>query len=116
MMENIDEQLKNKIMRRIYIQFFIRKIFSPLLVKLYVMVSFLSFIVANISVGNVVANSPSIFDVNSVYNFSLSAFINTEFIIQILSVGVLMVIILLAKDTVRIYSSSSLTVYSYLQK
>jgi len=104
-MENINTQLKKRIMRRVYTTFLIRKILSPLAVKMYVLAAFVGFSVQFVSVGNVVANMPRLTDLSALYNFSTSAFLNTEFAMQILSAGVLVAIFLLLKDIVKMHST-----------
>lgn len=103
-MENINTQLKKKIMRRVYLAYFLRKAFNPLTMKAYLIVSFAGFIASQVSLANVVANMPSVTNISALYLFSTSAFLNTEFAIQLLSVGVLIAIFLLLKDIVKTYS------------
>jgi hypothetical protein len=102
-MRNIDVQLKKKIMRRVYGTFFVRKVSSPFAVKLYILVSFTGFLISQISLGNVVANMPQVTNLGALYRFSTSAFLNTEMIVQLLSLGALIATVLLFKDVVKIY-------------
>lgn len=106
-MKNINTQLKKKIMRRIYFTFFLRKVFNPLATKMYVLASFVGFIATQVSLVNVVANMPNVTNIGALYIFSTSAFLNTEFVIQLLFVGMLSATFLLLKDIVNIYSVSS---------
>jgi len=102
-MEHINEQLKKKIMRRVYITFFLKKVFNPVAVKLYTLTVFLGVSVSFVSFGSVLANMPRVTDIVALYNFSTSAFFNTEFAVQFLSTGALLAIFLLMKDIIKIY-------------
>lgn len=100
-MESINKKLKNRIMRRVYLRFFVRKVFAPTPVKLYIVASFVGFIVSRVSIGNVIENTPQVFNIGAFYNFSVSAFMNTEFVIQVLSVGVIIATFLLVRDLTK---------------
>jgi len=104
-MERINEQLKKKIMRRIYLTFFLRNVFNHLTVKLYMLTVFFGVSVSFVSFGSVFANMPRITDIGALYNFSASAFLNTEFVVQILFTGIVIAIFLLMKDIVKTYST-----------
>jgi len=106
-MQRIDTQLKKKIMRRVYFTYFLRKVFNPFAIKIYTIVSFAGFIASQVSLVNVVANMPSMTNIDALYRFSTSAFLNTEFVVQLLSVGALVTIFLLLKDIVKTYSISA---------
>lgn len=96
-------QLKKKIMRRVYLAFFLRRMASPLAVKSYMLVAFLGFLVSQVSVSNVAANMPRVTDIAALYRFSLGAFLNTEFIVQLLSVGIVLAMFLLLKDMAKMH-------------
>ncbi len=106
-MENINIQLKKKIMRRVYLTYFLRKVFNPLAIKVYLLASFIGFITVQVSLANVFANMPSVVNIGALYRFSVSAFLNTEFAVQLLSVGVLVAIFLLLKDIVNTHPVST---------
>jgi len=106
-MERINEQLKKKIMRKVYLTFFLRKVFNPMAIKLYMLATFLGTSVSFVSFGSVLANTPRITDIGALYSFSTSAFLNTEFAVQFLSAGALLAIFLLMKDIVKIYFTPS---------
>lgn len=86
--------------------YFLRKVFNPFAVKAYLLVSFAGFIVSQVSLVDVVANMPSVTNIGALYVFYTSAFLNTEFIIQLLSVGVFVAIFLILKDIVKTYSNT----------
>lgn len=106
-MENINIQLKKKIMRRVYFSYFLQRVFNSFTLKAYALVFFAGVIVSQVSMTNVLANMPRLTEVNALYRFSASAFLNTEFIIQILSVGALIVIFLLLKDITKTYLTAT---------
>jgi hypothetical protein len=108
-MENINTQLKKKIMRRVYFTYYLRKVFSPLAIKAYLLISFVGFISSQVSFANIMANMPSITNISALYHFYTSAFLNTGFIVQLLSVGMLLAIFLLLKDIVKTYAPHTLT-------
>ena len=84
--------------RRIY---YIRKVVNPLALKIYTL-SFaligLSFLV---SVKNVIANMPSLLDINSIYTFTSSAFLYTEPSVQIILAIAGVSLLWLIRDIVR---------------
>jgi len=81
--------------------------FNPLAIKAYLLVSFVGVIALQVSLTNVAANMPSVTNIDALYRFSSSAFLNTEFVVQLLSVGTLVAIFLLLKDVVKTYSIST---------
>ena len=104
-MQRIDTQLKKKIMKRIYFAYFLRKVFNPFTMKIYALISFAGVLASQVSLVNVIANMPSATNVGALFRFYVSAFLNTEFAVQLLSVGALVAISLLFKDIVKTYST-----------
>jgi len=102
-MQNIDIKLKKKIMRRIYFMFFLQKVFNSFAVKVYALISFVGFMIVQVSLVNVIANMPNMANINALYRFFVSAFLNTEFIVQALTLGALTATLLLLKDIAKTY-------------
>ena len=107
-MERINKKLKKRIMRRIYFMFFLRKMTSSFAIETYALVSFIGFLLSLVSFKNVFANMPSVTNVPALYNFYTSAFLNTEFVVQVLFAAAAGVLFLLVKDIIKLHSTSSL--------
>jgi hypothetical protein len=101
----INAKLKKKIMRRVYFIFFLRKISSSFSLKFYTLASFITFLILNVSLKNILRNMPNITDITALFNFSISAFTETEVIVQFFSIGVIIITTLLLKDISKIYNT-----------
>ena len=75
--------LRQRIVRRVYLIWFAKKLLSPRAVKAYIFAGFLAEILGTVSVRNVIANSPSFSDVTHTSEFFGSAFVNTDMTVQI---------------------------------
>lgn len=93
--------LKNNVMRRVYIAYAIRKAFSPLMVKLYIAIVLGWQLTSSVSVSNVFANVPSITDPGNLYNFVTSAFLNTELWVQIIVSAFVLWVIWFSRDLLK---------------
>lgn len=95
-----DQELKNNIMRQIYVIFFLRKLVSPFAVKIFALT--LLFISANflVSIKDVLMNMPNMRHLGAVYQFYFSAFLSTEFSVKFLIIGALFLGIFIAKDII----------------
>jgi len=100
-MERINEQLKRKIMRRIYFMFAVRKALSPVALKLYAFIALLWFGVSQVSMGNIIANMPQVTNVSAFYDFYTSALVNTEFAVQMILAGIAFFIVWMIWDMKR---------------
>lgn len=78
-------------MRRVYVLWFLRKLTSPAVLKVVVLVALIWRSSRYVSYKDVVLNSPSIAEVGASVNFFTSAFINTELYMQLLLIGVVLV-------------------------
>ena len=73
--------LKKQIMRRIYLIWCVRQIFTPITLKLFILLG-LSFQVGRyISLENIFVNMQS-YSISGLYQFFASAFLNTELTVQ----------------------------------
>lgn len=90
----MNTQLKNKIMRRVYAVWLVKKVFSPVVVKAAILLAFIWQMTAYVSFGNVMANIPSL----TAYNFYWNAFANTETISQLLALGSMFLVAWLVRD------------------
>ena len=88
-------------MRRIYAVWIARQVASPFFLKSVALVAFLFGLHKYASIKMVLRNSPSFFDVSQTAHFFASAFVNTDAMTQVLSGGIMAVILLLARDTVK---------------
>lgn len=88
-------------MRRVYFVYVLRRVFNPTMRKLYGMVLCAIFGSFFFSFKNVLANMFAMSGVSSLYNFYLSAFLNTSFIVQVIFVVVSVLGIMVVKDVIR---------------
>ena len=100
-------QLKNKIMRRIYIISYLRTILAPLPLKIYASALILWSIGRQVWVSRVLENAPGT-DVSSNLSFFASAVWHAEFLVQTLVLGLLVLGLWLIKD---LFSTRRLSFY-----
>lgn len=91
-------KLRKKIMRRVYALYVMRRLLSPLALKAYTLVLLFTGTAALVSVSNVFKNMPQLGDVGGILYFSLAAFLNTEVLVQMLVVGMVIFLAMLARD------------------
>jgi len=99
-------------MRNIYGIFILQKIINPTAFKLYVAMTFAWVGTLYVSLGNVFANMQSVSGASALYKYSLSSFANTEFIVQILSIGMIAISVWFVKDVLK----NNLLVQSFSHK
>ncbi len=78
-------KLKRNIMRRVYFIYAVRTIFSKKAIKfvpIALVAAELTPFLPFISIRNVIANMSNAADIKAFYFFNLSAFLNTEFVVQ----------------------------------
>lgn len=99
-MQNYNEsiQFKKKVMRRIYAVWLFKKAFN-LKTGLLLLVAWQ--VTVYVSLINVFSNTPSFFDVVSMYGFILDAFLHTEVIVKLFSVFIVTFSVLFLKDTIK---------------
>jgi len=93
-----EQLLKKAIMRRIYLAYVVRRIFHAVTLKSAALVLFLWGIFVQVSVSNVFINAKTSVSTKSFYGFFESAFINTELLVQIFVMGILVMTLWLGYD------------------
>lgn len=93
-----NEVISNRIMRRVYVMFVLRKAISPYAVRTYAISISLAGVFSLVSIGNVIANMPALSDISGLTVFMLSALLHTETLVQFLIFGTITVGIWLARD------------------
>lgn len=78
--------MKPRVMRRIYALYVLYQLTSPTLLKCYVAAVAIAGVASVVSLGHVLANMPPLYDVTHMSLFSVHAFVETEFTVQILTV------------------------------
>ena len=102
------EQMKKRIMRRVWAIYLIRRATSPIALQTYVMSFFTVQLFVFVSLPHVVANMPSITHPVEFLSFYASSFLNTEPLVQIIAVGFLTSIVWLTRNIVRNLEQGSL--------
>ncbi|MDP3726609.1 MAG: hypothetical protein Q8R36_05445 [bacterium] len=93
--------LTKKIMRRVYLIWFVRQIFNPVTVKAVVVVLLVRQVAVYVSVRDIIANwHPAEWGFSGNYTFLQSAFTQTDLMVQILTLGIVTVAALLARDVI----------------
>lgn len=77
----MNTMLKKRILRRVYVVYVLRRLFSPALVKVYILAALVWQASQRVSIGDVIANAPG-FNIAQWYTFSTWAFLHTEVLIQ----------------------------------
>lgn len=95
-----NDELKKKIMRRVYTIYVLRKVFNPLMYRLYLLVALLGGVASFVSISNVVANMPR-YGISNLYDFSMYAFLHTEVTVQVLTLGAGAVLLWFILDLTR---------------
>ena len=98
-----NHELRIRIMRRVYVIYYVRRALSPRALKIYAFIAACLGTASVVSVSNVLANMPT--DFGGIGAFLISAFANTKFIVQALSVGATVTLLALVTDIVRSFST-----------
>lgn len=88
-------------MRRIYAVWILRKLTSPTAMKLIMLFAVLKESFSVVSVSNVLANSPSLWNFFASYRFFMSAFWNTETVVRLLFIACLALFAWVIRDFAR---------------
>lgn len=84
-------------MRRIYAIYVLQRVLHPTLLKVYILGGAFLALVSYVSISNIFANAPGN-DIGAWYNFTLTAFLNTELIVQGIAGSMALAAIFLMKD------------------
>ncbi len=93
--------LEQKIMKQVVRMYYLKKMFNPLMFKVYTLVIALAGVTSLVSIANVFRNMPSLLNIESVYTFISSAITNTEFSVQFVLGITVVVSLMLIKDTIK---------------
>lgn len=92
--------LTKRIMRRVYLIWFARQVFNTLTLKVALIALLLSQFVEHVSIKNVIANWHADWGIATSYAFLQSAVLETEFIVQMIMAGFVVLGSLLVRDIV----------------
>jgi len=98
--------VKKEIMQRVRTVFYLKLIFQPVVLELLAAVAFMSLTTVFVSFGHVIANTVSAPDRLAVLKYFTTAFIQTEFVVQLLVVGTILAGTFLVKDIFRSLKAS----------
>ncbi len=101
------KKLEQKIMGQVKRVYYLKKVFNPLIFKVYVLALATTLISSLVSISNVFNNMPSLLEFNSIYRFTNSAILNTELSVQLVLGVVVVVVALFIRDTVKNFSHSA---------
>ena len=80
---NTNEQLKKETMGRIYMIFFMKKLYGRVAIKIYALAGLVLLQSWLVSIKNVITNMPAFTDLSAMYNFYSYAFLNTQMPVQV---------------------------------
>lgn len=99
--EAYEKGLRSRVMRQVLLVHRVRQVVTPLTVKAAFLFALGLVGSAFVSVQNVIANMPAVYEVRQVSDFVLSAFLNTEFIVQALLIAAGLFAVFMLRDIVR---------------
>jgi len=88
-------------MGRVYMIFFMKKLYGRIAVKTYALVGLVLLQSELVSLKNVIANMPALTDVSALYRFYSYAFLNTQIAVQVAIIASLAVGLWLFRDLFR---------------
>ena len=92
--------LQNKIMRRVLIIHSLRRLISPIMIKLYVITGLFVAVVSKISLPDVIQNLPKASNFDAQVNFFSTAFAHADSAIKLALISVIVLALWLAKDAI----------------
>ena len=95
------EELQQKIMRRIRFVAFCKRLYRPAMIRLMSLGVFTIVGSAYMSIVNIIKNMINIGSLSGLYSYIISAFINTELILQFVFIGVFIVMVWALVDRLR---------------
>jgi len=94
-----EQILKRRIMRRVYAVWILKRLTSPVFMKLLILVGILRVSLSVVSVPNVLQNSPSLLsDPVASYAFFNAAFWNTDIAVKCLAIAIVATALWLVRD------------------
>ena len=98
-MNNI--QLRKRIMRRVYAVYALQKVLSRTALKVYAGLALLYGVKVFVHVEAVANNMPDFTNLSGLYDFSLSAIVNTNIAVQFIVFGVAALAVWIMRDAIR---------------
>lgn len=93
--------LTKRIMRRVYFIWFVRQILNPITLKAVVVLLLVRQVAVYVSVRDIIANwHPFDWGFSGNYTFLQSALLETDFMVQMLTFGIVIVAALLVRDVI----------------
>ncbi len=98
---NMPQQvLRKRIMRRVYTVWVLKKLTSPIAMKLLILAGIMKQSFSLVSVSNVIKNSPSFLDPVASSTFVTRAFLHTELSVQFLTLATLALLLWFIRDAI----------------
>jgi len=95
------DEITKKIMRRVYLIYYLRLLIRPASLRLALFVSSFVAISAIVSVKNVLLNAQQLSNISDLYAFIVGAFGNTSLAVQIISAAMIVTLMFLMKDLAK---------------
>jgi hypothetical protein len=93
--------LKDKVMKRVKTVYYIKTVLNSLLLKIAILIPAVVAFGGLVHVAAIFRNMPQINDVYSLFNFSYYAFVNTEVVVQGVTIFLGVVTLWLVRDTIK---------------
>lgn len=100
-MNQLDLQLKNQVMRRVYFVYIVKKILRPLVAKSAAFAALAIVLMIYVSVRDVIINMPHAIDVLSVYKFLVAAFAHTTTSVQLVFIAMFSISLFIISDIAK---------------
>ncbi len=100
-----DSVLQKSIMRRVYFIWGVRQLANPLFLKIAVLAVFLWQVKEAVFVRQVFANMVN-YEITELFNFLSAAFLNTDVVVQVATLGIGILSVLLVRDIVAAQGKS----------
>src|SRR4051812_34065971 len=94
-------ELEKKIMKKVYMLWFAKRVFNPLMLKLYFLAALTVELVRLVSMRNIIANWPSPANIAGEINFIAVAFMHTHLMTQAVTAVMMIIAALLIRDLFR---------------
>ncbi len=96
----MDTALKNKIMRRVFATYLIKKAVNPMALQTYLLAFLTWQLFLYVSMPHIIANAPNILHGRAFVEFYIQSFLRTQLIVQVLAVGILSLVIWIVRQMV----------------
>lgn len=100
--QNVQLNIRNKVMKNVYTIWFVRRIAPVLILEVLLFGALALGIASAVSIGKIAANAmQGIGDMKSLVGFFSSAFANTTLMVQVLAFSIIAISFMLLRDMVR---------------